>query len=452
MNMLMKKIFTRPKVDTLASPILEIESTTHAVTVTQPTSVSHKKLPLTLLRKLAPIRNLNDGELQAIEQSTYVYAPESVVFTLGESSDEIYYLLKGEMEFTLNGGESYYIDASSTQASLPINSGKICGATALTKSDCIILAIPISVLHWWISESKTKVSDSTAFDIDFSLPKEVPLTPFFNDFSQACRENRLSLPILPHVAIQLRKAMMEDIGIAEAVKIIQLDTSIVTRLIQLSNSALYASLNSVTNCHDAVSRLGLNATCQLVMSISVKQLFQSKSPEFMQKMKHLWQKSVYISSLSFVLAQESGVVNPEDALLAGLICDIGAIPLIHFAEKNAAQAPSFNQLQSAMPHLNRNVGTFVLQRLDFSNELIEIPKHGENWYYESGQEALTLIDVVILAKFHSQLGTDCAKDLPYINSIPAYTKLRNGKLNPDFSLDIVSKAKHRISTAMGILA
>ncbi len=141
-----------------------------------------------------------------------------------------------------------------------------------------------------------------------------------------------------------------------------------------------------------------------------------------------------------------------DALLAGLVCDIGAIPLIHFAEKNAEQAPSFNQLQSVMPHLNRNVGAFVLQRLDFSNELIEIPKHGENWYYESGQDALTLIDVVILAKFHSQLGTDCRKDLPYINSIPAYTKLRNGKLNPDFSLDIVSKAKQRISTAMGILA
>jgi HD-like signal output (HDOD) protein len=422
------------------------------LTNTMPIIVSDTKQPLTVLKKLAPIRDLNDYELQHIEQRTSSYLPESIVFTLGDQSDKIYYLLKGTIEFTLNGGGTYCISDSSTLANLPINSGKICGATAVTKSHCEILSIPVSVWHWWISESKTKANSATAITIDFSLPKDVPTTPFFNGFSQACRENRLSLPTLPSVAIQLRKAMTEDIGIAEAVKIIQLDVTVVTRLIQLSNSALYASLKPVTNCHNAVSRLGLNATCQLVMSISIKQLFQSKSPEFMLKMKYLWQKSVYVSSLSFVLAQESGVVNPEDALLAGLICDIGAIPLINFAEKNAEHAPSLSELQSAIPHLNANVGAFVLQRLDFSDELVEIPKHSENWYYESGHDALTLSDVVILAKFHSYLGTDRAKNLPYINSIPAYAKLKNGKVTPDFSLDIVAKAKQRISTAMGILA
>jgi HD-like signal output (HDOD) protein len=213
---------------------------------------------------------------------------------------------------------------------------------------------------------------------------------------------------------------------------------------------LYVSTTPIKNCHDAVTRLGLETTRKLVMGISVKQLFQSKSPQLMAKMMELWKKSLHISSLSFVLAQESGEVNPEDALLAGLICDIGAIPLLHFAEQNPDSYPDLNELQIAMPYLNPPVGSLVLHTLGFAKEITEIPKHAEDWYYESDSDKLTLIDVVILAKLHSYFGTDRAKELPYINSIPAYTKLKNGKLNPDFSLDILSKAQQRIDDAMSM--
>lgn len=454
MKVFFKKLFgfSTKKTDVFKTNILEDKVVNVVKVVTEPIAMSHNKLPLTILKKLAPIRDLSHDELQKIEQSTLSYAPESVLFILGENSDKIYYLLKGTIEFISGDGKNYHIDDTSTLASLPINSGKTYGATAVTKSPCIILAIPISVSHWWVNESKRKSPNSSATLVDFSLPIQVPATLFFSDFSQACRENKLSLPTLPQIAIQLRKAIQENIGIAEAVKIIQLDALVVARLIQLANSALYASLEPVRNSHLAVSRLGLEATCTLVMSISVKQLFQSKSPQLILKMKELWKNSVYISSLSFVLAQESGVVNPEDALLAGLICDIGAIPLINFAEKQGDSSPNMNELQGAIPYLNPAVGSFVLQKLNFTHELVEIPRHAENWYYESGQDVLTLIDVVILAKFHSYLGTDKAKDLPCISLIPAYTKLRNRKLNSDFSLDIVTQAQQRINIAMGILA
>ncbi|MDD2863163.1 MAG: HDOD domain-containing protein [Methylococcales bacterium] len=455
MKALVKKIFTSKKADELqdsSATVLETDSQNEVLKITKPMAKSHSKLPLTILKKLAPIRDLPDEELQLIEQEVSIYAPESILFILGEKSDKMYYLLKGRIKLTSDGADSYYIDGNTALSNLPINSGKMYGATAITQTECTVLSVSPSVLHWWINESKVKTNNDPIDLLDFSLPKEVPVTQFFQNLSLACRENKLSLPTLPQVAIQLRKAMSEDIGIDEAVKIIQLDVIVVTRLIQLANSALYASLKPVTNCHDAVARLGLKATNQLVMSISVKQLFQSKSPEFILKMKYLWQKSVHVSSLSFVLAQESGVVSPEDALLAGLICDIGAIPLLNFAEKNHEDAPSLDELQNAMPYLNPEMGAFVLQQLKFSDELSEIPKHGENWFYESGQEELTLTDIVILAKFHSYLGTEQAKNLPYINAIPAYTKLKNKKLSPDFSLDVVSKAQQRIRSAMEVFA
>ena len=445
-----KTIFFEPSIletNTLKDQVINDTGTG----VTEPLSVSYNKLPLTVLKKLAPIRDLRNDELQKIKQTTFSYGPESLIFILGDKSDQIYYLLKGTVEFRLSGEKSYCIDETSTLANLPISSGKVHGATVVTKSSCTILTVPISVSYWWVNESRKKTQNPITAKSDFSFPKEVPNTPFFNRFSDACLGNKLSLPTLPQVAIQLRRAMSNNIGVKEAVKIIQLDAIIVTRLIQLANSALYASLEPVNNCHEAVSRLGLDATCQLVMSISMKQLFKSNSPEFTLEMQALWKKSVHISSLSFVVAQECGAVNPEDALLAGLICDIGAIPLINFAEKNADSCPDLIELKNIMPYLNPSVGSFLLEKLNFSTELIEIPKHAENWYYESGEDSLTLIDVVILAKFHSYLGTDKAKDLPFINVIPAYSKLKNSKLNPDFSLDIVTQSRQRINAAMRML-
>jgi hypothetical protein len=53
---------------------------------------------------------------------------------------------------------------------------------------------------------------------------------------------------------------------------------------------------------------------------------------------------------------------------------------------------------------------------------------------------------------HSYFGTSRAKEIPYMNSIPAYTKLKNSKLTPDFSLDVLHRAKHRIAAAMNFLS
>ncbi len=432
------------------SDIISPDHPNSSVGCSEPVFVEHKKLSLTALKKLAPLRDMDDAYVEQLDHTTLNYAQGSVIFRLGQKTRSVFYLLKGSVDLQPTSSNGYTLSAGSSLANLPLNSGKLCGATAFAKTDITILAISGEFISQWSGKSRQQ---SVCIElIDIELPEQIADNRFFTRFSKAYRENKLSLPSLPNVALKLKEAMDRDVGINEAVKIISIDAAIVAKLIQLANSPVYSPISPITNCLTAVTRLGLDQTRKLVMSLSLKQLFHCDNPQLITKMQRLWKNSLYVSSLSFILALEDGTINPEDALLAGLICDIGTIPLLHFAEQYPDEYPNWEVLESAIPFLSPPVGSLVLNTLGFAAELTIIPKLAEDWFYESDSDQLNLIDIVILAKLHSYFGTNRAKEIPYMNSIPAYTKLKNNKLTPDFSLDVLHKAKHRIHAIMNFLS
>lgn len=416
---------------------------------TQAVLLQRQVLSPAQLKKFAPLRDLDDASLTALPQQTLGYGKGATVFGLGQRSDSVFYLLSGEISMQPDSDSSYRIEAGSALANLPLNSGNRCGATALALSDVMILEIPIALNRLWTDKSRE--SASCVELVDIQLPGPLNNSRFFTSFARAYRENKLKLPSLPDVALKLKEAMQQEIGVHQAAEIIQLDPPMVAKLIQVANSALYSTGTPINNCRDAVARIGLNATRNLVLSVGLKQLFSCTDPELMKGMHSLWKNSLYISSLSFVLAQECSRISPDDALLGGLIADIGAIPLLHFAEQFPDGGPSFSELQDLLPHLRGPVGGLVLHTLGFPEHIGNIPHHAENWLYDSGAE-LTVTDIVILAKLHSYFGSGKARGLPYINSIPAYSKLSHGKLNPDFSLMVLHKAQARVNAAMHLLS
>jgi len=418
-----------------------------AVKSSKPAVADAQKLPQAILQNFVPLRNLDAAVISSLTYNVDTYPAEAVIFNLGEKSPSIPYLLDGEVEMQPDSDSHYSISAGSEEAHLPLNSGKRFGATAVARTETKILNVSADLTSLWTVQQQ----EITCVELmDIELPEAISDSQFFNSFAQAYRENKLQLPSLPNVALKLKEAVAHDIGAAEAAEIIQLDAPIVSNLIQVANSPLYAPVAPITNCIDAVTRLGLNAARNLVLGISLKQLFKCQDRQLMKSMLSLWKNSVYVSSLSFVLADESGCVNPEDALLAGLVCDIGIVPLLHFTEQYPDKHPDLQQLRTAIPYLRGPVGSLVLHTLGFTEELTRIPHYAEDWFHDSGDK-LTIIDIVILAKLHSYIGTGKTTSLPHINTIPAYSKLKDGKLTPDFSLNILRLANKRISAAMNIL-
>jgi len=396
-------------------------------------------LTLERLKQLIPIRNLSNDKLESfvLEHKSEALSKGDILFSINEATNTAIYLLKGSVSLSDENGKSFDIDASEIKAKFPLSSGLKYTTTAIAKSDINILRVSQKIMS--INSEKHNISE-------LQIPENLKGNRLLQAFSEYFIDNELEVPSLPSIAIQLRKAMQNDIGIAEAVKIIQLDPVISAKLIEVANCPLYVFLTPAKSCFEAVKRIGLNATRSLVISLSIKNIFSSNSRLIAKHLDHQWRKSIYLSSLSFVLASASKQCNPEEALLAGLVADIGAIPFLNFVANLPADFYNEEEIEQAIPIVKGVVGTAILENWGFTDDFIKVPLLSENWYQHS-EGPISYSDIVVLSRLHSKIGKKQA-NLPAITSIPAASKLKSISLSPENSLSILHDAKDKINETL----
>jgi HD-like signal output (HDOD) protein len=180
-------------------------------------------------------------------------------------------------------------------------------------------------------------------------------------------------------------------------------------------------------------------------------VFKSKSPPIKERMEKVWKQSLYLSALCHVLAATSRQANPEDALLAGLVCDIGMIPFLNFVANLPDEFINELEIKQAMPSVISTVSATILKEWQFAEEFIDVALNSHNWYENSSDE-LSLTDIVVLSRLHALIGKKTTVELPPIAAIPAASKLTVMALSPENTLAILHDAKHKIHEALAIFA
>ncbi|WP_324873930.1 HDOD domain-containing protein [Methylocaldum sp.] len=316
-------------------------------------------------------------------------------------------------------------------------------------TDVWVLRVPTVILQQY--DEKSKAETIAPPDLArLPVPPELGGSSLFYVFCRTFHKGTLELPAFPSVAFKLRQAMHEEIDFVKATKIVQMDPALATKLIQVANSPLYLTANRVKTCQSAITRLGLVATRNLIFSMGMKGLFNAGSPHIIKLMQDMWKRSLQLSVISSVLAAKTGQVDPDKALLGGLIVRIGAIPFLSFAENFRSEYHGSAELEGALPIIQGPVGQYMLAKWGFADEYIELPLIAEQWSYSSGTDRLDLADVVRLAAWHSYVGTPKMGDLPPITELPAYAKLKDATLTPEQSLQVLYDAKEQIAETMKV--
>ncbi len=246
---------------------------------------------------------------------------------------------------------------------------------------------------------------------------------FLDSIFKAIDEHRLTLPTLPEVALRVRDAVeSEDSTAQQIAKIVATDAALSARLLQVANSPLYRGRNPIDNLQMAVARLGTRLVRSLVVSLIMQQIFQATCDILDKRFRQLWEESVQIAAISRVLAQNIKHLDREQAMLAGLIHNIGALPVLTMAEHSPELISDQEELDRVIEALSPKIGKRILEDWDFPESLIKVPAHFQDLGYDGGTQA-DYVDVVLVARLQTALGNDHSLDNEDWGTIPAFAKV-----------------------------
>lgn len=403
----------------------------------------YPSLPITFLQKLIPIGELPADELTSLEVRVDNFNPGDIIFNRGDLADALTYLYSGEVYLEAVNGNGYGVEASTFKACYPLSTSAVHQLCAIAKSQASIVYLPLSLLR---RSSATAFGNRALID-PIEVPPALKNSELFNGVCEAFKREELRVPTLPDVALRLRRALQKEVNIADAVKIINLDPVISSKLIQVVNSPVYRTFDPITNSYDAVFRFGLKTTQNLVTSMSLSNLFQSRNKQLNERIQQIWKQSIQVASLSYTLAWLGNHFNADEALLAGLTHNIGALPIITYAESLGSGRYTDEELDQTIAVLQGFLGVEILKKWHFPETLHDIPLQSSHWYHDQSPD-LQLSDIVLLARFHNQLGKAPMQSLPPLNTLPAFLKLGDSALTPAMSLQALQDAKQQVSEAL----
>lgn len=224
-----------------------------------------------------------------------------------------------------------------------------------------------------------------------------PACPIADDLALAIDRHELELPAMPAWAAKVQR-MLDDINVsaAQIVSAVSGDPAFVAQLIKTANSAAYAGKPKVDNVNAAVSRIGYKVLRNLIISATMNRIATIERPTMKRYLAEFWEHSREVAAISCVLARSQRHLNADQAMLAGLIHDIGRLPLfLHIDHKGLNVDDAM--MGTIIRRCSALIGERLLKAWEFPEELAEIPVAHEDIYRETGAPRASYTDVVTIA-------------------------------------------------------
>lgn len=254
---------------------------------------------------------------------------------------------------------------------------------------------------------------------------------FLDTLLEDLENDKLVLPTLPEVALKVRDTLEDDnSSMSDVAKIISSDAALAARMIQVSNSPLLRASRNIESVEAAVARMGSNMIRNLVTSMVMEQMFQATSDVTDKRLRQIWEHSTEVAAISHALAKQCTKLEAEQAMLAGLIHDIGVLPILTRAEDHPDLLSNPKSLDRIIRTTHTTIGGEILRKWNFPEELIAVAEEHENLNRDSKNDA-DYVDIVIVANLQSLIGTNHQHTTKDWTNIPAFAKLG---LQPDINV------------------
>lgn len=233
--------------------------------------------------------------------------------------------------------------------------------------------------------------------------------------------DRIQLPTLPEVALRVRDAVESENSNAKQISdIISNDAALSARLLQVANSPVYRGVNEIDSIPMAVTRLGVKLVKSLVISLAMKQIFLATSESLDHLLREAWDDAVQVAAISRVLATQVPNLEPDQAMLGGLIHNIGILPILTKLDSENEMEVDFDTVDHLMIQIVPEIGSHLLKKWRFTSNLANIPSECVNLIRDEPTPA-DYADIVLVARVQ-HLSLSGRLNVDWAN-IPAFTRI-----------------------------
>jgi HD-like signal output (HDOD) protein len=403
------------------------------------------------VKKIEILRNLPKRVQNYVLSETHIEHrnANTPIAAENEATDLVYYLVEGEVRIRLKDGKQIICRADQPCSLNPLAEGNPSAVVIESLTAVDLLAVPRELYNEIVNLPTIthKRSNNTIV-----LETQGPEDELYWEFHEAVQENTLELPSMPNITMRIAKVINDSNSDSDDIAhVVQADPTVAARVISVVNSAAYRGKQPIDSLQDAVTRLGRSVTHNLVISFALGKLFHSRSRPLQQQMIKLWKHLSYVAPICHELANVTPGLAPDQALLCGLLHDIGALAIIGSARNKPELAENPELLNRVISSLKAEVGAMVLRKWEFPDYFVQSALHAEDWMEDISHDP-DYVDLVVVAQLHAYVGTPMMAKLPRLDLVPAFHKLALGKLTPHHSIGILENAKEQIRELRELLA
>ena len=221
---------------------------------------------------------------------------------------------------------------------------------------------------------------------------------FMRDISEELASGSITFPTSMDASLRIRRMIDDpDIGLEVLAKAIVAEPLLSSKLVRLANSAAFRTGGpAVADVKTAALRVGVARIRTLAIAVAVDQMVQARQMAPVKLLaRQLWEHSVNVAALAFVLTRKLTGLNPDTALYAGIVHDIGQFYLLSRVADYPELLDGSNDLSALMFDIHKSVGHAVLESLGTPDEIVKAVDDHD--IYGSGFPPGSLGDVLFIA-------------------------------------------------------
>ena len=224
------------------------------------------------------------------------------------------------------------------------------------------------------------------------------------DIARDLSGEQVSFPTFLDITFQVRTALKDPkLTIDRLARLVEAEPLMSTKVVRMANSvAMNPSGRAIADVRS------------VSFAVAMEQLLRSKNmASFETLSKRLWEHSMHVAALCRLLARKVGGINPDEAMFAGMVHDIGVFYLLSRAANFPELIENRQDLNQMLVQWHDNIGHALLSAMGQSDELLAAVQEHET--------ARALAKIKTLS------------DLVYVANVLANVK--NGWREPEFAIE-----------------